>query len=305
MKGSVLLVSVLAVFALLTAGCELFGLVAVSGNVVNVQAPKDQTEYWKGSTSLEGATITMRSMDEDAKTYEGTVKADGTFNVGYVTPGRYEVTGSNSGWTFVPRIVDVSGFLNTIPPMMAYETIDSNTILIMVEWTNLNYDVDSYVIRDNDEYPDEVMTPVVGFNYSAGTGYYTDAANKVFLDRDITVNTDKSIPRVETVRITGNYQNPEYLRYYIRLFANTTGLTGDTANGVKPAGATVYVMKGTEHYGTFPIAYNTAEQTIGVVVLKLTGTDPVTWDLGSFGGAWVYGGMKSVAWSPVVVDKMW
>ena len=68
MKRSVLLVSVLAVFALLTAGCELFGLVAVSGNVVNVRAPSTQTEYWKGSTSLEGATITMRSMDEDAKT---------------------------------------------------------------------------------------------------------------------------------------------------------------------------------------------------------------------------------------------
>jgi len=44
---------------------------------------------------------------------------------------------------------------------------------------------------------------------------------------------------------------------------------------------------------------------LGVVVLRLDNPSPITWSIGSFGGSWVYGGMKSVTWSPVVVDRMW
>lgn len=295
------IVALIAIVAL--AGCPL--MFSVSGKVVNVRASGTQTEYWKGSTTLEGATITFRPLAGDkTDPITGTVGADGTFIVDSIPNGRYEVTGTQSGWVFIPRIVDVTGVFADIPPLLAYESasISPTDILIMVEWTNLNHDVDSYIIRDNDNLPDEVMTPVVGYNWGAGT-YYTDGANKVFLERDVTTATPSSIPRVETVRITGNNQNPEFLRYYIRLYTAGGSLTGEP--GKAPSDATVYVMQGTTHMGTFPIAYNTAEQTLGVVTLQLTDVSPITWNIGSFGGDWIFGGMKSITWKPVVVDQMW
>lgn len=304
MKRSIAVVSALVLMALFVTGCQL--MFGISGKVVNVRADGDQTEYWKGTTSLVGATITFRPLGGDkTEPITGTVGADGTFTVADVPAGRYEVTGSQSGWVFIPRIVDVTGIFSEIPPLLAYESagVNPTDILIMVEWTNLNHDVDSYIIRDDDNVPDnEVQTPVVGYNWSSNN-YYSDSANKVFLERDVTISTPSTIPRVETVRITGNSNNPEYLRYYIRLYTAGGSLTGEP--GKEPSNATVYVMKGTEHIGTFPIAYNTGETTLGVVAMKLENTSPITWSVGSFGGDWLYGGMKSITLQPVVVDKMW
>ncbi|OHD26803.1 MAG: hypothetical protein A2Y38_10770 [Spirochaetes bacterium GWB1_59_5] len=310
-------IALLAFAAISMTGCDLFGAViaSVSGKAVNAQAAGDATDFYKNdSITLVGASITLTNQSADGEDAAGTVSSDGTFSILDVEPGRYILSGSRSGWTFVPRLVDITGFMTTLPTVIAYPTpTNLDQILVLVEWDNVDYDVDSYMVRDDDAYadtPDEGSEIVAGYNISGS--YYTDPSTKILLDRDVTNSSAAAIPRVETISISNpaNAITTEYLRYYIRLFNQSAGsLTGNTTTSLDPAGATVFVMQGTDHYGTYPIAYNSAEQVLGVVAMRWN-VDDSSWDIGSFGGAWLNGdgaettGIKSIGFAPVVVDSI-
>jgi hypothetical protein len=89
------------------------------------------------------------------------------------------------------------------------------------------------------------------------------------------------------------------------MYTTSGSLTGDSDS--LPAGATAFVMQGNEHLGTYPIAYNSYENVLGVVTMYYNGTQ---WSIGSFGGAWVNGdgtgitGIRSIGSAPVVVDAI-
>lgn len=311
------LIALATIVVFTVVGCEeLFGfLLSVDGKVVNVQAAKDSTEWWKsGKTSLtlEGATITLTNLKDAAKTYHGTVSNTGTYAIGSVAPGSYTISGNQTGWTFVPRRVDITGFLSTMPTMLAYETpADLEQILVMVEWSTITMDVDSYMARDLSGDGINNGTIVVGYN--TGGGYFTDASSKVFLDRDITQDSPAAVPRVETIRVNGPAGTGfERLRYYIRLYNASTGtLTGDpTADQKASSGASVYVMQGSTHLGTFQIAIDSAEKVLGVVQMDWDNANS-QWIIGSFGNpiynngdATGISGIKSMAGDPVEVDSI-
>jgi len=308
----------LAAMVVVTVGsCDLVAL-SVSGSVVNVQAPKDSTSWWKstdGTYSLDGAEITLTNL-KTASTYTGTVSS-GAYTIVGVPAGTYKVTGSAKNWTFVPRQVDLTGYLNTLPNILAYVTpsgTNKDQVLVMVEWGNLSMDVDSYMARDTDPGSTYNGTPVAGYNL--GGGYYSDPHGYVSLDRDVTQNSDSTIPRVETIRVSSPVSAVgfEQLRYYLRLFNQTTGsLTGNSSASSASATATVFVMQGTEHLGTYQIAIDSDEVVLGVVQMEwtLAGSDPAHWTIGSFANPYFTNGdntgttgIKSISTKPVVVKVM-
>lgn len=302
MKKILEAIAMLAV-ATMVLGLSSCGLLSVSGVVVNVQAPSTQEAFYKGdgTATLIGSIITMTDQSS-GKVLEGTVGSDGSYLIDGVGAGRYLVEGARDGWSFVPRVVDISGFLTSLPAMLAYETpADLDQVLIMVEWQNLDYDVDSYMVRDLTDDGDMNGTVICDWQAPSSDTY-------VKLDRDVTEKTDAAIPRVETMRVIGNSANPELLRYYIKLYiANTPGtLTGDNqaTTNKNPANATVFVMQGETHLGTYPIAYNSAEAELGVVAMEWDNAK-TQWNIGSYGGAWsLPGGARSVGNGVVLVDEM-
>jgi len=309
-------IALIAFAAIGVMSCDFvsFIIASVSGSAVNAMAEGTQVEFYKGdgTATLVGATITLTNQSSTGADAYGTVASDGTFTLYDVEPGRYILSGKHTGWTFVPRLVDITGFMTTLPTVIAYPTASDSEIFVLVEWENTDYDIDAYMVRDTDGDGVDDGSIIVGYDNDdviPSAGYYTDTSNKIFLERDVTTSTSADIPRVETIRVTGpvNAGSVEDLRYYIRVWTSTGSLTGD--NDSAPAGATVFVMQGNAHLGTFPIAYNTYEDVLGVVAMRWnTGTQE--WSIGSFGGAWLngdgdgIGGIKSISFSPVVVDEI-
>jgi hypothetical protein len=294
------LAALAAIVVVTVASCNLVGM-SVSGKVVNVRAPSTQTEFWKGTTNtsatLVGGTITLTNK-KTTDTVSGTIDADGTYVIDGVAAGKYTISGSAGGWSFVDREVDITGYFATLPDVLAYETpANLDEILVMVEWGNTAMDVDAYVTRDTDAYigNDYDGTIIAGFasgltggigSTHAGTygDYYYDTHGRVVLERDIiqvdtTKPEDVKLPRVETIRITGNYTNPETLRYYIRLFNQSTGtLTGYPGASAE---ATVFVMQGTTNMGTYKIAVNSSEMILGVLQMQWNNSDS-SWTIASY-----------------------
>lgn len=271
------IVTIFAIVAMTTfVGCEFFAallgaLFAVDGTVINAMADKTVTEYWKdGTDSLEGATITMTQKDGDHNVYNGTVGADGTFFIENVGSGSYIITGSHSGWTFVPTEVEITGAANTLPPILAYPTQDAETILIITEWENTNIDVDSHLIIDTDDNIENV-NPVANYHVS----YQNKTATGVQLDRDVVLgDMADGQPPVETMRITSNPLGSAdgWLRFYLNAYstASLTGLENDpSVTAVPRASAKVHVMQGTTLLGTWTMPIETLEPTIGVLKIEV------------------------------------
>jgi len=305
---------------MLTTGCEFFAaLLTVDGSVVNARAASTQTDFWLGkdSATLVDAKITLTNVKDSTKTYSAIVNSKGKYSIESLASGKYKVEGEKTGWTFIPRYIEVSGFLSTLPSILAYETagIDASDILIMVEWQDVALDVDSYVVRDNSDNSALDGNIIVGYDDVNNT-YIKDPAvvDKVTLERDINALTDVSVPRVETIRITApNVPSFEQLRYYVRLYNQSAGsLTGDGTSTTKAAAATVYVQQGTTNMGTYTLAQDSSEQQVGVVAMEYrTWSDGAMWYIGSFGATWLNGGsgtiitgMKSLTPGPVVVSEI-
>ncbi len=303
-------------------------VMGVNGKAVNVLAEVTTTdEYWKGESSsgtavtLQGATITFTSLKEgDSTTYSTSVGSDGTWYLSGVNAGKYRITGSATGWTFIPMDIEISGFMSEVTTdVLAYPTPSGDPLMVIVRWTNELVDIDSHMIIDTDTdltaYADHVY-----FNKTSNT---LPAADTVMLDRDVkyplSTSTSLNGYPVETIRVT---QNPfgsgstGQLRYYLQSYSyyngtsqvttNTT-LTGDpTATYTGDADATVYVMLGTEHYGTWTMPIDTAEKTLGILKIDVSGTSTATnYVIKSFGNEGdAPKAIGSVSLSPVVVDEI-
>lgn len=318
------LIALAAIVVLGVVGCEgFFSLTFImDGKVVNALAPREQVQYWKGSVStsatLTGARITLTNK-ANGDTYTGTV-GDGTYTIAGVEPGRYTMTGALSGWSFVPREVDITGYAGHLPDLLAYETpSDLDQILIMVEWQTTSMDVDAYVTRDTSD--DGAYNGLQVAGYAGGDvdgknntstylmhdlPYFDDPEDMVTLERDIMQvgadasierSVDETLPRVETVRIVGPSADAfETLRYYIRLFnyydaadpehsdasVSVGTLTGSGGTShAESAEATVFVMQGTQSLGTYRIAVNTNEVILGVVQMQWDAAAD-KWIIGSY-----------------------
>lgn len=321
-------IAILVIATVSMAGCDfLFAVtMSVSGKAVNVLAEVSTTdEYWKGESSsgtavsLEGARITLTSLkDGDTTSYTATVSSSGTWLITGIGAGKYRVTGTQTGWTFIPMDVEVSGFLSEVSAdVLAYPTPAGDPIMLIVRWNNELIDVDSYLVIDADSDIDTAN--------SADTVDYTDTANDspvantVTLDRDVRfVSSALNGYPVETIRITANpfgsaQAYDGQLRYYLQSYSYLSGstqvtdntvLTGDpTASYTGRADATVYVMQGTENFGTWPLPIETAEKMLGIIKIDITGdASSTSYSIKSWGNEGLTA--KSVSFTPVVVDEI-
>lgn len=293
-------VAAVAGLALAAVGCDFLGIKIeiqtydVNGKVVAVQAAGGSTEWWtQGGQSLAGATITARH--EDGATSTATVGSSGTYAFSKLKVGRYTIEGSSSGWTFVPRTVDVTGSDTTLPDLLAYYGADADTIYVVTEWRNPAVDIDSHLtVNDtNSETQDSIPEGNARHVYHGNATFGNGA---VILDRDVLVaDIAAGRPAVETVRIVSNPFQANvlggftdgfgWIKFYLNAYNAASGLTGALPT-VKDARATVHVMQGDAWIGSFPLAVNTAEQTVGVLKMHVTydGID-TSYTLYSIGGS--------------------
>jgi len=290
-----LVIACLAV-ALSLSACQGFweafgaGLFSVTGTAVNVAQPvSSTTAVYKGTKdptkTLVGASITLTNVYDASKSATATVGPDGTWTASAVSAGTYRITGSATGWTFIPKEVKITGMLQKAEPILAYETpADLNEIMIVVEWkrpTNANaVDVDCILVLDqNNDGTGDSAVYTTAFTYTGASGYTVPAlylGSAIKLDRDVygadNLSKDATTPLVETIRIK---QNPwgtgtGQLRYYLNAFSGT--LTGDSTATTPSAStyATVTVMQPTLGLlGIFNIALDSVEQTLGVVKIDV------------------------------------
>lgn len=305
----------LAVLPFVFGACEITTIeyYDVNGKTVNARAAKSSTEWWKsGTETLQGATITFTNLST-AKTRTATVGADGTYKLYDVEAGEYKITGSKTGWSFVPRDVELTGD-GTMPDLLAYMlgSAETDAVLIITEWKNRSIDVDSVLVIDDQD--QDALDPAnaatsnilatVGYTgYSGGAGAavtsFGGTPAKAALERDITEvelgSTTTFYPAVETILIYSNpfsgTNNTGWLRFYLSAFNTAAGdLTGNSyaSPSVKRAEPTVHVMQGAEHLGTFKLPVETQEQTVGILKIKVTpvsgGTSYAIMSFGNLGG---------------------
>lgn len=287
----VLTLSIVAFAALSLSSCDGFfsalgdALMSVDGSVVNARAAGASTEWYKGSgtETLVGATVTLTNVKTSTQKYTGTVSSNGTYSISGVEPGRYKLEGTKSGWQFVPKVVDVSGFSNTLPNLLAYISPGTEPILIIMEWENRTIDVDMHLVIDNQD--SDALDPTLGAVsdplYTVKWNTSTYLTNKVVLERDVRLESypgqvKTGIPTVETILINANPFTDDstgWLRLYLGAFytgSTPTGeLTGYSAEAVKEARAQVHVMQGSDWLGTFRLPSETFETMIGVLKIEV------------------------------------
>jgi hypothetical protein len=262
---------------------------SVDGSVVNARAGLDQNWYeGSGGATLSGATVRLVHLNpaESGKNRTATVSSTGRYSISDVTPGRYWLRGEKSGWAFVPRQVEISGFANTLPNLLAYQPPGNNTILLITEWENRQIDVDMHLVVDNANYDTLDPTVTTSPEILGTINYNTKSMFGITLERDITnddLAANASLPAVETILIASNPFTADgtgWMRLYIKAWNVTGGLTGVTndpsVGTVAPAKATVHTMQGTTHLGTFRIAIETYETMIGVLKIQTTYTSSAT-----------------------------
>ena len=268
----------------------------VDGTVVNAKATGDTTEYWKaGDNTLEGASIKLYSYNKTSGSfsatadYSTTVSSTGSYSIAEVLVGKYKVVGEAAGWTFVPRVVDIAGEDVNLPTIMAYPEADEYTATILVSWEDEDLDLDSYLTYYNGTSRDYIGYTGPGYNYS----YISDSSETILnYDRDVSLSTDASIPRVETITVVEPLNSAPFfgddtldsdgipyneLRFYVKLYntddGSLTGLDADSGSK-KSAFAQVDVMyqgaSGTdaEHFGSRELPWNTDENLLHVVTFK-------------------------------------
>lgn len=282
----------LAALTIAMLGCEVTIVETVttydlSGSLVNI---KDEGSSYKGGgdATLAGAQITFESVFSDT-TYTTTVDSRGQYSIENILPGRYRITGTQSGWTFVPMTYDVTSSSQSVAPdILAYPEEDPSNITIVMSWDNMNYDID--LVATYGPANDINTRGTVNFEDISHTG--SDGYN-ITLDRDVRLSDSLSVPRVETITVTStadDYPNHtrddeevEQLRFYAHAYAYgepATGTDGDTeaADGgltgatdldTEPAFVTMHAMLGNDHFGTWYAPIETLERTIHFINVDL------------------------------------
>lgn len=308
LKSAFLMAAIAVAFTLSSCGSNI-----ATGAVVNVNATG--AAYSGADWSLVGAQVTLTDLSDTRRSYSSQVEDDGTFSFYGARAGTYRLEASLGGWTFVPRTLQLFGSKISTPDLLAYQTPSGDAaddILLMVSWENRAMDVDAYMVRDISD--DDAMNGdlVAGWNTSLEQEI-PDPETLVHRSREVQVADDEAVPRVETIVVTAPTGAAfERLRYYIRLWNQGSGyLTGDSESETpQPAWATVFVMQGTEHKGTYRIAVDSAEQVLGVVQMHWDGQQN-WWVIGSYGNPFFINGdasgisgFKSVGDGPVAVTDM-
>ena len=314
-----------------------------TGKAVNVKAAAT-SDFWKANDTLTltGATVKLIPLDENGAYTDGsntistTVDANGEFDFLSLYPNRYKLTGEWSGWTFVPRYVEVTGDGMQFPDLLAYlsSAAVAGEVTIITSWQNTAIDIDSILTYggDNDVLPNNwsdtatIKDPEPGSRTKIDA-QYAGSTEGIKHDRDIkssTMNTanydptDADVPRVETITFYTDawLDDNDVAYFYVDSYfdeectdpeistADYQTITGWEGN-YDSAYAQVDVMIGTEHFGTWVLPWNTAEDTLKVVRIRYHLTafdDPTTTDkvekyeVSSANNAdGVYGGVKMIS----------
>lgn len=162
MKRSLFILMALAIAVLMASGCELL----VSPTVTVVDA--------RTGLGIGQATVTLTPIVvEDGKTQTpitGTSSSDGTVVfTDSVRPGEYTVTGSLSGYVFIPFNITVAGWNANLGKLWGVATSkggDSNAVSIFLTWNTAN-DIDAYFT-----YPNTIESSVTALSpWSANNAY--------------------------------------------------------------------------------------------------------------------------------------
>lgn len=210
-----------------------------------------------------------------------TVSSDGTFTFFAPISNRYKLTGTSSGWIFVPQYIEITNNGSAVKDLLAYPKEGAGVYTIVASWETKDMDVDLLLT-----YGDEAGTTVESWNNNGiapdGTRYkigYASPGSSLGISHDRDVDgSDVNIPNVETISIhTGSWLATDDT---IKVYLDTAPSTGDTLTGLEntapSAFAQVDVVEynnltgNSAHFGTWYIPWNTQEKTIQVIQAVMT-----------------------------------
>lgn len=302
MKKSGIILGIIAlVFSLSLTSCDavkafIDALYAIDGKVVNIKAPANG-DYFKSSKnaslSLVGAVVTFTDSTDSTKKHTATVASDGTYKVIDVPNGKYSISATQNGWTFIPITFVVSSTTKVAPDLLAFVTAEAGTLTVVMTWENTARDMDLHMTwgtmnasasAPNSNHLQSTQI-VAGADTKTGTGWTAS------LDRDVWGTLLTSTPLVETITLTASggtispnaggslptadaVNNDQTFRFYIDAFNTTSGTTGDNASvpAVSPSGATLHFFQGSSHLGSYYAPFNTAERTLRIAKVIFDGT---------------------------------
>ncbi|MBI9106858.1 MAG: hypothetical protein JEZ04_08935 [Spirochaetales bacterium] len=345
-KKKITLFAAISVLVLFLASCDeltiTFTLSDYTGKAVNVKAAGTTESYWKVSdaVTLESALVSLYAYDSTTGGYSATaaksatVSSTGSFTFTALEPNMYKLTAVKTGWTFVPRYIEISGSGADFPDLLAYPSVNAGQITLIASWSDTDIDVDAILTYGEINGTTQDWTAVAGVqNPDPGerTKIYQDAVGSIDgikLDRDIysatygdptsiTDKTDAAIPRVETITIYNSdwLTDGDVLFFYLDSYwdseegiTNPTAipyqsLTGEEGTYVS-AYAQVDVMYGITHYGTWVLPWNTSEDTLKILTIDYnTAVDDTFTGAADFAissdmanADVLYGGIKSIIW---------
>lgn len=274
----------------------------VQGTVVNVLNDASVSTYWNDAASgktLVGSTISFYPLDSGG-TYSSTAEAtavvnsSGNYLIEGLPMGNYKVTGEMNGWHFSPRYIDTFGSDYAMPALMAYPNQGNDVIVIMLSWEDTSLDLDGLLTyyngtaRDYVGYLSNTSSAASSFS-SYGSKNTSPADCSIELVRDVQATADPSIPRVEAITIDYNAAAPfldavgtssgianDTLMYYINCYTSGSTITGIDTSG--PDAEPFHRVQvdilytdfdgATDHYGGFPVPWNTSEPSMAMLYIK-------------------------------------
>lgn len=278
-KIAVLLV--VSLMFLFSVSCELLLgiLFSVSGNVVNVKATASgsQVTAKDGTTTLTGTTVTFTNVKDASKTKTATVGSDGSYSLTDLSQGKYRISASKTGWTFIPiEEFDNNGLVATAPDLLAFPTSEAGTLTAVMQWQNRTRDVDFHMTwgTEVNNNPNHLYYATNNVAYS-GADTVSFTGGTANLDRDVTkaaLDANSKLVAAESITLTATATiGTVDFRFFLHDYGQASGLTGLLPN-IQPAGAKVHLFKGTEHYGSWTVPFNTAEQTLRIFKISFDGT---------------------------------
>lgn len=279
-KAGIVFVAIMAsVFVVLSSSCTAI-LFSVSGTVLNVKADSSSKD-----STLDGATITFTGQTDSAASvsYSATVSGD-SYTVLNVEPGTYTISGSKSGFSFIPVEIKVSGLLQTAPNLLAFPTSSTPSLTIALAWESTEWDLDLHA-----KYGAEDLTATDSLRHVYYNNLDDDdlAGASLVLDRDVFFqNGTLNNTPVETMSLTIDSTSAtvnDAIRFYVDQYSRkssgqgntsaTGGLTGNSADGIPPAKATVYAFLSngstSSLYGVWKLPVETQETTLRVLKVDL------------------------------------
>lgn len=273
-------------------------LESTQGTIVDARSGTEASDgkVQASSTGMDGFTITLTAVNDSTKTKTATTSADGTWTIPDIDPGTYKMSVAKSGWYIPDRVVEVSGFLDSIADVPAFElnADDYDGLSFILVWNDQVNNLDLHLTFPTDQptlsyAPDEYLRNAISSGDSTVRDSVSPESNKseypfeatdpvIYMDRD-----DMTKYGPETINLVYTPHTTAHSTLNTATYANgLSTIIPDGSTGIQFFGTSVLYVNSYATDGTAEKDLYDAEAQVYVIQTKVNGSDVTANELAIF-----------------------